>query len=302
MLKNIIIYRIAPSFIPDFSVIEQALAGEAFQPCTPSQERSQGWVPPRGEAHGPLIESVGGQWMLHFKTEAKLLPASVIARKVEEKANTVWENTGHRPGKREARDLKEEAKLDLLPQAFTRQSGMAVWIDPQAKLLVLNTSSQSRADAAVTALAKALPGLSLWLLDTQTAPYTAMAHWLRTQEPPFGFSIDRECELKSSDEDKSVVKYGRHPLDIAEISAHIAAGKMPTKLSMTWKERVSFVLTEDLHLKKLKFLNVVTQDNTDEGFDADVAIVTAELSLLIPSLIDALDGEATPAAHNEGAV
>lgn len=125
-----------------------------------------------------------------------------------------------------------------------------------------------------------------------------MAHWLRTQEPPFGFSIDRECELKSSDEDKSVVKYGRHPLDIAEISAHIAAGKLPTKLALTWQGRVSFVLTEDLHLKKLKFLDVVAQD-TDEGFDADVAIVTAELSLLIPSLIEALDGEVTPAAHNE---
>ena len=302
MLKNIIIYRIAPAFSPNFSAIEQALASEAFQPCMPSQERSQGWVPPRGEAHGPLIESVGGQWMLRFETEVKLLPARVIARKVEEKANTVWEDTGRRPGKREARDLKEEAKLDLLPQAFTKQSSMAIWIDPQAKLLVLDTSSQSRADKAVTALVKALPRLSLWLLDTQTAPYTAMAHWLRTQDTPFGFSIDRECELKSSDEDKSVVKYGRHPLDIDEISAHIAVGKLPTKLAMTWKGRVSFVLTEDLHLKKLKFLDVVAQDNTDEGFDADVAIVTAELALLIPSLIDALNGEATPAAHNKGVV
>lgn len=292
MLKNLVIYRIAGLHTADLALIEQTLSQTApFQPCGLTQERSWGWVPPRGEANGPLIESVGGQWMLCFKTEAKMLPASVIARKVQEKATAIAQATGRKPGKRECRDLKEEVKLDLLPQAFTKQSSTMVWIDPLAQLLVVDTGSQSRADEVTTALIKSLEGLALWLLETQTTPATAMADWLRTQEPPCNFNIDRECELKSSGEDKAVVKYGRHPLDIDEIRAHIEAGKVPTKLAMTWRDRVSFVLTDTHQLKKIDVLDVVTNDKSDTGFDADAAIITGELESLIPCLIAALGGE-----------
>ncbi len=123
-----------------------------------------------------------------------------------------------------------------------------------------------------------------------------MAHWLKEQEPPEGFTVDRECELKACDESKAVVKYGHHPLDIAEVQAHIDAGKLPTKLALTWDDRVSFVLTEGLQLKKLAFLDAVfddqDSDHDDKGFDTDVAIATGELSNLIPDLIEALGGEA----------
>jgi recombination associated protein RdgC len=58
---------------------------------------------------------------------------------------------------------------------------------------------------------------------------------------------------------------------------------------------VSFVLTEALTLKKIKLLDVVLEGvssaTKDEGgFDADVALFTGELRLLIPALIEALGG------------
>ena len=63
-------------------------------------------------------------------------------------------------------------------------------------------------------------------------------------------------------------------------------------------ERVSFVLTEALQLKKVAFLDVVFEgspaspgDRKDDGFDADVAIATGELVQLIPDLLEALGGE-----------
>ena len=168
MFKNSIIYRIAGLENTDFQNVEQSLSQLAFTPCSPTQERSLGWVPPRGEANGPLIESIGGQWILRLKTETKLLPTSVITQKVQEKAAAIEQTTGHKPGKRECRELKEEAKLDLLPQAFTRHGTTLVWIDPKAQFLVVDTASQTKADELTTALVKAIDGLSLRLLDTQT--------------------------------------------------------------------------------------------------------------------------------------
>ena len=119
-----------------------------------------------------------------------------------------------------------------------------------------------------------------------------MAHWLLTQEAPVGFTIDRDCELKAADESKSVVRYARHALDIDEVKQHVEHGKLPTKLALTWDDRVSFLLTESLQIKKIAFTDSVLDQAGDEGgFDTDVAIATGELTKLIPDLIEALGGE-----------
>lgn len=293
MFKNMIVYRIAPGWQMDFAALEAALHSAPFTECGATQERACGFVPPRGQAHGALAESVGGQWLLRFMSESKLLPASVLARRVQEKAAHIEQQTGRKPSKKESRELKDEAKLDLLPMAFTKQGSTWVWIDSAARTLVLDTGSQGQADEITTLLTELLPGLALALLDTQTSPQAAMAHWLKSQEPPPGFSVERECELKSADESKAVVRYARHPLDIDEVVAHIDAGKLPTKLALSWDERVAFLLTEGLQLKKISFLDSVYEGRAsdDEGFDTDTAIATGELSRLIVDLIDALGGE-----------
>ena len=294
MFKSLVLYRIAKGLALDLQAAEEALGKALFMECGATQERSIGFVPPRGEANGAMVESIGGQWIARFKTEEKVLPGSVLARKVDEKATRIEQETGRKPGKKERRELKDEAKLDLLPMAFTKQGSTWVWMDPQARTLVLDTSSQSRADEIVSGLVELLPGLSVSLLHTQSSPQACMAHWLKEQEPPVGFTVDRECELKSADEEKATVRYGRHPLDIEEVQAHINHGKLPTKLALTWDDRVSFLLTEGLQVRKLQFLDTVFEGRgSDEcGFDADVAIATGELVKLVPDLIEALGGEA----------
>ena len=288
-----IVYRIAPQWQVGLETLEDALQKATFAACGATQERAVGFVPPRGEAHGPLAESVGGQWILRFMVEAKVLPGSVLARKVQDKVDQIERETGRKPGKKERKELKEEARLDLLPMALTNQTAMWVWIDRASRTLALDSSSQSRVDEVVSLLVEALPGLSVSLIGTQTSPQAAMAHWLSEQEPPAGFSIDRECELKSADEAKAVVRYARHPLNIEEVQQHIKQGKLPTKLALTWDDRVSFVLTDGLQVRKLSFLDTVFEGTkADDGkFDTDVAIATGELIKLIPELIGALGGE-----------
>jgi recombination associated protein RdgC len=102
---------------------------------------------------------VANQWVMRFMTEAKMLPASVQNRRVEEKAAHIEATEGRKPGKKEKKELKDEAKLDLLPMAFTKQGAMWVWIDPQARTLVLDTGSQARADEVVSMLWRACRAL-----------------------------------------------------------------------------------------------------------------------------------------------
>lgn len=293
-ITNAIIYGILPGVLPVLANIEEALALHSFVPCGASQEKSIGWVPPRGEDHGALLESIGGQWILKLMTETRAVPGSVITRKAAERIAHVEATTGRKLGKKESREIKDDIKLELLPMAFSKESATMVWIDPAALLLVIDAGSQARADEVVTMLVKSLAGLAVALIDTKVSPTAAMSEWLISQEAPAGFTVDRECELKAADESKATIKYGRHPLDTDEVRQYVESGKLPTKLALTWDSRVSFVLTEGLQVKKLTFLEVVfeggTKDGKDSGFDADVAIATGELRKLIPDLFEALGG------------
>ena len=231
-----------------------------------TQEKSLGWVPPRGEQHGALAESVGGQWILRFMVESKVLPGSVLNRRVKEKAARIEQETGRKPGKKESKELKGRSQAGLAAHGL-HQAGQHVGVD-RHRIAPAGAGhlSQGRADEVVSLLVgiAARPvGIAHQHADQ---PQASMAHWLATQEPPVGFSIDRECELKSADEAKAVVRYARHPLDIEEIQAHIAAGKLPTKLALTWDDRVSFMLTEGMQLKKVAFLDTVFEGTkADDG-------------------------------------
>lgn len=305
MFKNVIMYRIAPGWSLTAEEVEARLQDNRFVECGASQEKSLGWVEPRGEAGGALVESVGGHWLLKLLTEQRVVPASAVKQRVDEIVAHIEQTTGRKPGKKEQKELKEQALHELLPRAFTRQSATRVWIAPQQRLLVVDAGSQGKADEVTTLLVKEFEGLALSLIQTAVSPAAAMTDWLGTGEAPDGFSIDRECELKTMDEMKSVVRYARHLLDTDEVRQHIlVGGKVPTRLAMTWQDRVSFTLTDTLQLKKLAFQDVVFEDKSpdDDGFDADAAIATGELIALLPDLLAILGGEqefgaATPAVQ-----
>ncbi|MCU7375237.1 recombination-associated protein RdgC [Paucibacter sp. O1-1] len=295
MFKNLTIYRVGPSWQPTQQEVEEALAKGQFLPCGPSEPLSLGWVPPRGIEHAPLVEVIDGHLHLKLTIESRVLPGSVVKERVDEIAAQIEEQTGRKPGKKALKDLKEQATHELLPLCFKKRSSIRVWIAPEQRLLMIDASSPARCEEVVSLLIKALDGLTLHLVQSAETPAACMAAWLMDGVPPEGFTIDRECELKSEDEMKSVVRYARHALDIEEVRQHLSSGKRPTKLAMSYKDRVSFLLTDTLAIKKIAFLDLVFEGHDkpekDEQFDADAVIATGELAELIPALIEGLGGE-----------
>ena len=309
MFKNLLVYRLAPEWQTDLATADSQMQAARFTECGATQPMSRGWVSPRGLDHAPLVESIQGQWLLQLMVEQKVVPGSVIRRKVEAMAKRIEQETGRAAGKKMKRDLKDQAMLELLPQAFTKQGRVNVWISPGERLLVIDASSQARADEVLTALGEVLPGFAAQRINTAQSPAAAMADWLVAGEAPSPFAIDRDCELKAAEGEKPSVRYTRHTLEIDEVREHIAAGKQPTRLALTWSGRVAFVLTESLQIKRLGFLDGVFEKqpgaSRDEQFDTDAAISTGELIPLIGDLLDALGGEevfgAAPAAAGPAA-
>lgn len=295
MFKNAILVRAAGRLNP-LALIDGA-AGAEFAPCGPTQSRSIGFVPPRGKHHA-LVESIGGQWILAVRVQTKSVPAAEIKKQLEARLDKVEELTGRRPRGKAARELKEEVILELLPKAFPKEVTIPVWIDPADGLVVIGTASWSRADDVITLLAQVLAGVRLSALSTAQLADGCMAAWLVEKEAPSPFALDRECELKQPDGEKAVVRYSRHTLDIDEVGEHIKQGKRPTKVAITHADRVSFVLTDDLVLRKISLLDIVFEGGSSEeradAFDADVAIETGELRQVVSDLIRVLGGEVVP--------
>lgn len=294
-LTNVTAYSIFAGVpLPALEDIEKAMTAHAFEPCSPSQEKSIGFVPPR-EPGGAFVESIGGQWIARVQFEARSVPGSEVRRALEARVKTIEEATGRKPGRKERKELKEDIALELMPRAFSKMSMINVWIDPASKSLVLDTTSAKKADDVATVLVRAIENMSLEMPGTTIEPGAAMASWLYEGEPPAGFTIDRDCELKASDTSRASVRYENHPLDTDEVKEHIKAGMRPTRLAMTYDDRISFVLTSGGAIRSIVYLEGTGDaagGKAADNFDADVVLSTGEVKALRAAVTEALGGVA----------
>ncbi|MFN3985574.1 MAG: recombination-associated protein RdgC [Rhodocyclaceae bacterium] len=294
--KNLQVYRLPAAWQMDADTLESQLARRRFQPCGSQDQETRGWVSPTGDE--ALVHRVGTQWLIALGYEQRLLPSSVVRQEADERAEELAARQGYKPGRKQMKELREQVMQEFLPRAFTRRKKAFAWIDPVNGWLGIDAPSQARAEDVLEALRQALDSLPLALLRTERSPASAMADWLAGGEAPAGFSIDQDCELRSVTEDKAAVRYVRHALEGEEVRNHLEAGKLPTRLALTFDDRVSFVLTEKLEIKRLDFLDVVKEKVDEVGaedaralFDAGFVLMTGELALLLPAVIEALGGE-----------
>jgi len=293
--KNLLVYRISTDWVADPAAIEAKLARQPLQRCGNMDMETRGWVAPSGDER--LVYALNGQLLLAFGSEQKLLPSSVVNQVAKERAAEIAEQQGYRVGGKQMREIKERVTDELLPRAFVRRFTTWAWIDPVNGWLVVDAASPAKAEALLEMLRESLDDLPIRLLKTERSPSSAMTEWLLSGDAPAGFTVDRDLELKASDEEMSTVRYVRHALEGEEIRQHIASGKVVTRLGMTWNDRISFVLTEQAQVKRLVFLDILKEEaesqaeTADELFAIDFTLMTGELAHLLVDLTVALGGE-----------
>jgi recombination associated protein RdgC len=297
--KNLQLYRLPSPWKITLATLEERLGRGPFVKCPSNQPMSRGWTSPGKD--GTLVFSLGGQWLIALAVEQRLLPAAVINDELKERAAAIAEQQAYAPGRKQLKEMRERISEELMPRAFTRRRQTFAWIDPQSGWLCVDAASPGKAEEVIEHLRDCLDDLPLTLLHTQLSPVSVMADWLAGGDAPAGFTIDRDCELKAIDDEKSAVRYVRHALDGADIEAqiktHLAAGKLPTKLALTWDERISFILSDKLEVKRLAFLDLLKEqaekaaEHADEQFAADFALMSGELARFLPQLVAVLGGE-----------
>ena len=296
--KNLSLFRLTETFTLTPEELEQKLEALSFRPCGLHEEFTFGWTPPLGKAAQQLVHHTNGYMMLCLKKEERVLPSAVVNELVQEKISEKEEQQGRKLSKKERTEVKDELIFDLLPKAFTFSRKIYAYIDPKGGWVCVDAASAKSAEDLLSLLRKSLGSLPAVPLNTLEKPSKTMTQWLLNNKAPDDITIEDECELRSPEEAGGIIRCKRHDLALPEIKNHLDTGKEVIKLAVSWADRISFIIDENLSVKRLRFLELIQDqvadiETDDEAaqFDVDFSIMSAELASFLPRLIELFGGE-----------
>jgi len=291
--RNLTLFRFPTSL--DVTDLETHLAACALKPVGPLELSSRGFVPPFGRDAEALSHRIGDALWLSVGSEDRLLPGAVVNDLLQKKLAELEEKEGRRPGGRTRKRLKEDLVHELLPRAFVRPGRTDALLDLEHGLCVVDTSSRKTGETVVSEIRHALGSFPALPLNAEVAPRAVLTGWIAGEPLPDGLSLGDECELKDAADKGAVVKCQRQELQSDEIARHLEAGKQVTRLALTLDDHVSFVLGEDLVIRKFKLLDGAVdqlesteRDDLHAELDARFALMSGEVKRLFSVLEPAL--------------
>ena len=291
--RNLTLFRFPASL--DLTDLDDHLAECALKPVGGLDLSSRGFVSPFGRDGEALSHRIGDALWLTVGGEDKLLPSAVVNDLLGKKLAEVEEKEGRKLGGRARKRMKEDLIAELLPRAFVRPSRTDAMLDLEHGLCIVDTSSRKNAEAVASEIRRALGSFPALPLNAEVAPRAVLTGWIAGDPLPPGLALGEECELKDAADGGAVVKCQHQELQGEEIGKHLEAGKQVTRLALTLDDHLSFVLGEDLVVRKLKFLDgAVEQLESSERedvraeLDARFALMAGELKRLFEVLEPAL--------------
>jgi len=290
--KNIAAYRFTRETDITPEELEEKLTEYAFVPCGHQDRQKVGWTTALGKYGQTLVHCCHQQMLVCYQKEEKLLPASVINEELVQRVDKQELNLGRSLRKAEKDTLKDDIVMQLLPRAFTKRSSIYALIMPQQQLVLVNTASATKAEEVLALLRKSIGSLPVTPATTQVELDVQMTQWLKEEQAPDGFEFGDEAEFRSLVEEGGIIRCKQQDLISDEIKSHLAADKVVTKLALSWKDRLSFILHEDLTIKRIKFSDELKDQNDDidkedmlSRLDADLTLMSGEFAELLPELL-----------------
>ena len=283
--RNLTLFRFPTTL--DFSQLDELLPEMQLKPVGALELSSRGFVSPFGRNEPELSHRVGEALWLTVGGEDKILPSAVVNDLLGKKLAEIEEKEGRKPGGRTRKRIKEDLLHELMPRAFVKPSRTDALIDLEHGFVAVDSSSRKNSEEFVSQIRGALGSFPALPLNAEVAPRNILTGWIAGEPLPEGLALGEECELKDAMEGGAVVKCQHQDLQGDEIAKHLEAGKQVTRLALTLDDHLSFVLGEDLVVRKLKFLDgaVDQLENTEREdlraeLDARFALLSGEVKRL----------------------
>ncbi|MGH8082521.1 MAG: recombination-associated protein RdgC [Lysobacter sp.] len=277
--------------------LEKGLEECALKPVGPLELSSRGFISPfsRATEDAQMLNRIGDAIWLTVGSEDRLLPGAVVNDMLTKKLAEIEQKEGRKPGGRTRKRLKDELIVDLMPRAFIKPGRTDAMIDLEHGLVIVDTSSRKTGENVISEIRRAVGSFPALPLNAEIAPRSILTGWVAGEPLPDGISLGDECELRDPVDQGAVVKCQRQELESDEIAKHLETGKQVTRLALTLDDHVSFVIGEDLVVRKFKLLDgAVDQLEHSEGdglraeLDARFALMSGEVKRLFRVMESAL--------------
>ncbi|MDE8602350.1 recombination-associated protein RdgC [Marinomonas sp. RSW2] len=277
--KNAQIFQLKDTESLDTNELINKIPEFPLKECGSQEEFSFGWL--------PLIRN-SEQWSLAsdhcllFRAgkEEKVLPSAVVREELEAKVAEIELIEGRKVGRKEQSDMKEELVFTLRPKAFSKRTDIWAYIDLKAKILVLNSTNASMTEQLFKHLQTTLGSFPMTPLQAQVSPSSLMTDWLVKNEVPASLETGDECEIQDASEDKATIRFkSLEPLS-EDVTRHLAEGMAVKNLALRWSDKLSFVLHDDLTLRKIKFDDALKEAAFNDSQGGGLSDMDANFSLM----------------------
>ena len=279
--------------LPEKRFLDESLGNSWFTEPQGLDWFSEGFTHPNAFTDLAVFEAQKTM-LISLMREEKVLPSAAIKHKLDEQVVKIQTTEGRNVGRREKHELREAIIDDLLPKALIKSSrtyGLFA-----GEWLFVDTANRRKAENLLTKLREALGGLPAQQPITRQSPASLMTNWLLQGEAQGRFVLDSDVTLVGAGDVAPKVKINRKDLTAEDVIQHAKNGMKVTELGLIWNDRVAFILTQDLTLKRIQWLDVVQEEAEGSCDDAGSMayatqlLMAAALSVILSELVDLLGG------------
>ena len=275
-------------------LLESTIKEKSYRPCQAQEVATLGFSPLFGRLSELYTFNYGPCYFFRIIEETKLLPSQVVKTELENLIEEKEATLGRELRKNEIQSLKTALINQLLTRAFSSQRDMLVMLNIEKSFCLVSVSSAKRAEKAIAMLREAFSGtFPARHFQPRCVVEDRMTSWLTDGQLPQVFTLGFDTTLKSSDEEGGTIKASKEDLRSEEITMHLAAGKVVTELQLTFEDSLSFVLTSELALKRMRPEDQYLEQNLPEKTEDAIADLEAHLILqadLLTKVTDTIKG------------
>ncbi len=303
--KNAYIFAFTKPFNTSELELNAVMNEHCFTPISSTEMSRYGWTNSIGKGSDLTTES-NGNILICARKEEKILPAPVIKEMVAERVDQLEVEQSRSATKKEREQFKEDIIFELLPRAFSRITDTYAYINAKENIIVIDSASRGKAEDLLALLRKTLGTLPVTSVSPEVDPSEIMTDWVSDHDgvsyclDSLNFKVQYDAELRSLGDESPVIRVKDMSLDCEQIRAHIDDDMFITKLALEFIDSMSFMLHDDLSIKRIKFADVVAEQNDYYDSDdvqgkliADFTVMAGELNLMINSLHSEFNIKAT---------
>ncbi|MGI0646901.1 recombination-associated protein RdgC [Pseudomonas aeruginosa] len=307
LFNNYQVYRLTQELQLDQEALEAALARKPARPCESQELSTYGFTSPlpakEDEADQPRALSLWSEnaVLIAARSEKKNLPGSAVRDEVNSRVKKISAEQSRKVYKKERDAIKDQVVLEFLPRAFTSRSTTMAYIDLKMGLIVVDAASPKKAEDLLSTLREAIGSLPVRPVSAKVAVTATLTDWLKQKQSAPDFFVLDACELQDTCEGGATVKCKNQDLTSEEIALHLSSGKIVTKLSIAYADKLSFTLTDKLSITKVRFEDVLKDQAASDGGDDGLSQYSASFTMMlltnrlfIEALLEALGGEEVP--------